>query len=330
MTAPKHAELVVPFQLNAANVRGRAARLDNVLEGVLSQHEYPSVVERLVAETTLLTALIGQTIKLRWKLSVQVRGDGPIRLIAADYRAPEDDDAPAQLRAYSSFDAARLDPNADPFEQIGNGYFAILIDQGNDMAPYQGITPLAGGSLSSCAETYFAQSEQLPTQFKLAFGKSKEDAGPETWRGGGIMLQHMPKASELLEAKTPTDQERPLSQGDLLDGDDEENWNRANILMGTTEELELVGPNVPIETLVNRLFHQEGLVIDPVQAVEFGCSCSAEKVKDSLSIYSAKEINTMVSESGQVTADCQFCGAHYAFDPSVLGFEAQKEDGADT
>ncbi len=108
-------DTVLPFQLDRSDIRGRVVRLDGVLDRVLAQHSYPPVIEGLVAQTALLTALIGQTIKLRWKLSLQVRGDGPARLIATDYYAPREDGAPAQLRAYASYDADRLDPDADPF-----------------------------------------------------------------------------------------------------------------------------------------------------------------------------------------------------------------------
>ena len=100
-------------------IRGRIARLDGVLDQVLKQHAYPSVIEALVAETALLTALIGQTIKLRWKLSLQIRSKGPARLIATDYYGPTEDGQPARIRAYASYDEDRLDPNADPFSQIG-------------------------------------------------------------------------------------------------------------------------------------------------------------------------------------------------------------------
>ncbi|MEL7026878.1 MAG: Hsp33 family molecular chaperone HslO, partial [Pseudomonadota bacterium] len=188
-------DTVLPFQLDHADVRGRLARLDGVLERVLDQHDYPQVIETLVAETMLLTALIGQTMKLRWKLSLQVRGDGPARLIATDYYAPVEPGAPARMRAFASFDETRLDPGANPFSQIGKGYFAVLIDQGSGTEPYQGITPIAGGSLAACAETYFAQSEQLPTRFALSFGQSTLSKDEERWRAGGVMLQHMPKAS---------------------------------------------------------------------------------------------------------------------------------------
>ncbi|HHB80622.1 MAG TPA: Hsp33 family molecular chaperone HslO, partial [Aliiroseovarius sp.] len=155
-------DTILPFQLDHADIRGRAARLDTSLGKILAQHGYPPEIEALVAEAALLTALIGQTIKLRWKLSLQIRGDGPARLIATDYFAPEHEGAPARIRAWASFDANRLEPGAEPFAQIGKGYFAVLIDQGEGNTPYSGLTPIAGASLADCAAAYFAQSEQLP------------------------------------------------------------------------------------------------------------------------------------------------------------------------
>ncbi len=306
---------VLPFQLDASDIRGRVARLDGVLDGILKQHAYPPTVEALVAEMALLTALIGQTMKLRWKLSLQVQTNGPVRMIATDYYAPQSEGEPAQIRAYASFDADRLNDGA-PFDQLGEGYFAVLIDQGSDMKPYQGITSLTGGSLSTSAEAYFAQSEQLPTRFSLSFGRSSEPGMPEHWRAGGVMLQHMPKASPL---KTGTK--------DKVDADEGENWNRVNILLDTVEDLELIGPLVPPTDLLVRLFHDEEPRVFDAQMVRFGCTCSKERVRQSLSIYSAKEIGTMITDDGLVTADCQFCSAHYVLDPTSVGFEAETPDG---
>ena len=320
-------DTVLPFQLDKSDIRGRVARLDGVLDRVLAQHDYPASIEALVAEMALLTALVGQTIKLRWKLSLQVRGDGPARLIATDYYGPSNDGAPGRLRAYASYDKDRLDPTATPFSQIGNGYFAILIDQGNDTVPYQGITPIAGGSLSACAETYFAQSEQLPTRFALSFGQSQKPGGPTNWRGGGVMLQHMPKASPFVAGEGGSGEAGLLSAEDILDGDDGENWNRVNLLLDTVDELELVGPSVHPTDLLVRLFHEEVPRVFDAQPVEFGCTCSADRVRESLSIYSAKDIAHMTTDEGIVTADCQFCGAHYEFDPKTLGFEAERAAG---
>lgn len=314
-------DVVLPFQLDRADVRGRMVRLDGVLDTILGQHDYPDVVSHQVAEAALLTAMIGQTIKLRWKLSLQIRGDGPLRLIATDYFAPQSDAEPARLRAWASFNADTIHTTDAPgFERIGRGMFAILIDQGEGTRPYQGITPLASGSLSACAETYFAQSEQLPTRFHTLATRADDGSGPK-WRAGGIMIQHMPKASPFARDGA-TGEDGLLQAEDLLHGDDEENWNRAMILMNTVEETELIGPHLSQHDLIRRLFHEEVPRVFPARPIEFGCTCSADKVRQTMSIYSAKDISKMTADNGMVTADCQFCGAHYELPPETLGFEA--------
>ncbi|WP_300549598.1 Hsp33 family molecular chaperone HslO [Roseovarius sp.] len=318
-------DTILPFQLDQADIRGRVARLDGVLDGILKQHDYPLVVEALVAEMALLTALIGQTIKLRWKLSLQVQTNGPVRMIATDYYGPTDDGEPARMRAYASYTRERL-TDAAPFNQLGEGYFAVMIDQGEGMAPYQGITPVAGESLRSCAEAYFAQSEQLPTRFALSFGKSTEAGGNEHWRAGGVMLQHMPKASPFAQGGASGDGGL-LRPEDILEGDDAENWTRANVLLDTVEDLEMIGPSVAPTDLLLRLFHEEAPRVFDAQPVRFGCTCSEERVRNSLSIYSAKDIETMTTEEGIVTADCQFCSAHYRLDPATVGFDAKEGSG---
>ncbi len=316
-------DTILPFQLDACDTRGRVARLDASLNKILSQHEYPPAIEALVAEAVILTALIGQTIKLRWKLSLQIRGDGPARLIATDYYAPGKDGEPAQIRAYASYDAEKLVTDSEPFSLIGKGYFAVLIDQGEGTTPYSGLTPLAGGSLAACAGSYFAQSEQLPTRFSLSYGRSSVPGQPERWRAGGVMLQHLPKASPFVaDAKEGTEEATLVAAEDLLNEEEGENWNRANILLDSVEEFELIGPSLKPTDLLYRLFHEEKPRVFEAQPVYFGCTCSVEKVMNSLSIYSDKDIAHMTKEDGSVTADCQFCGAHYRLDPKDLGFEA--------
>jgi len=320
-------DTVLPFQLDVSDIRGRVVRLDGALDEILSQHQYPPQIEALVAETALLTALIGQSIKLRWKLSLQVRGKGPARLIATDYYGPSDDGEPARIRAYASYDADRLDPAASAYSQVGEGYFAVMLDQGAGMMPYQGFTPIAGNSLSDCAQTYFAQSEQLPTRFALTFGKSQMPGHPSHWRGGGVMLQHMPQVGQSVASPEGSGEGGLLTHTDILAGEPAENWTRVNALLDTVEELELIGPTVAPTELLVRLFHEEGPRVFEATSVHFGCSCSAEKVHQTMSIYSQKDIVHMTTPEGIVTADCQFCGAHYEFDPKTLGFEAKKAEG---
>ncbi|SIQ52893.1 molecular chaperone Hsp33 [Paracoccus thiocyanatus] len=310
-------DAVLPFQLERSGMRGRAARLGPLLEHVLSRHNYPVAVSAMVAELTALTALIGQTVKLRWKLSLQVRGNGAIRTIATDYYAPETEGGPARMRAWASFDAERLQEDLPGFDQLGQGYFAVLIDQGEGTTPYQGLTPLAGGSLATCAQTYFEQSEQLPTQFELTVGRARlPGQAQEHWRAGGIMVQTLPAASHTAPGG------EALQSADILQGAQSEDWNRATTLMATVEAMELVDPALPLPNLVFRLFHEEEPTAFAAQPLVFGCSCNADRVRGTLSIYSAKDIRHMTNDDGIVTADCQFCGAHYEFDPQSLGFEA--------
>ncbi|MHA6347317.1 Hsp33 family molecular chaperone HslO [Roseivivax sp. CAU 1761] len=316
-------DTVLPFQLDRSDIRGRVARLDGVLDGILKQHEYPPAVEALVAEMALLTALIGQTVKLRWKLSLQVQSKGPVRMIATDFYAPAKEGEPARIRAYASFDPDRVQPR--PMDNVGEGYFAIMIDQGEGMTPYQGITPLVASSLAEAAQAYFAQSEQLPTRFALKFGRSREAGGVEHWRAGGVMLQHMPKASPHASGGG-SGEGGLLAAEDILDGAEGEDWTRANLLLDTVEELELIGPSLPPTDLLVRLFHEETPRVFDAQSVRFGCTCSEDRVRQSLSIYSARDIEKMTTENGEVTADCQFCGAHYVLDPATVGFEADGND----
>ena len=325
----KHASkgnIVLPFQLERPNVRGRFTRLDSVIENILEQHNYPSIVEALITEATILTVLIGQMVKLNWRLSLQIRGDGPIRLIATDYYGPSKEGLPAQIRAYASYDKEKIDINSDPFTQIGTGYFAVIINQGKNMSPYQGITPLSGGSLSSSAEAYFFQSEQIPTKFCIAYGTTQLPLEKLSLRAGGIMLQHMPNASPLIKQKPSPQSEDLLKEINPLDEGLKENWARVGILLDTIEDLELIGPSLSFEQVLYRLFHDEIIQTSNSQNVNFGCTCSEDKVRQSMSIYSTKDLKHMTKADGSLTADCQFCGAHYILDPTTLGFEVPNSE----
>lgn len=322
---PTSEDKILPFQLDLSDIRGRLTRLDKTLNDILSQHSYPPVVEALVAEATVITALIGQTINLKWKLSLQIRGNGPIKLIATDYFAPSKNGELGTIRAFASFNEPNLDiGEKNPFEQLGKGYFAVLIDQGPDTEPYQGITPLTGGSLHKCAETYFAQSEQLATRFALTIGKSQTKTKKISWQAAGLIIQKMPKKTEHGVVKEEGSTNQLLASADLLQGQESENWSRVNFHIDTVEELELMGPHISKIQLLNRLFHEENPRVFEAQSIKFGCTCSADKVRNTMSMYSSKDIETMTTADGKVTADCQFCGAHYIMDPTKLGFEAGK------
>ncbi|MEO1291563.1 MAG: Hsp33 family molecular chaperone HslO [Pseudomonadota bacterium] len=316
-------DAVLPFQLDSLDLRGRVVRLDQTLDTILSQHRYPPSVSALVGEASLLTAMIGQAMKLRGRFSLQARGEGQVGLIATDYFAPKEEGGPAHIRAYAQFKPETPEMVEDPFTLLGGGLFAMTIDQGAHMHPYQGLVPLAGGSLSDCAASYFAQSEQIATRFYTGIGRAAAPGGPEKWRAGGIMVQHL---AEFGEGATPPDapsgEDGLLTAQDVADmGDRSDDWRNVNAKIDSVEMIELIGPHVSPETLLWRLFHEDAPRVYPSQAIRFGCTCSRDKVETLLRQFPAEDLEEMMTPEGDIVADCQFCGTAYAFSAATIAGE---------
>ncbi|MCV2892523.1 Hsp33 family molecular chaperone HslO [Lentibacter sp. XHP0401] len=310
-------EKILPFELRVSDCRGRVVRLDQTVNDILSQHNYPKQVESLISEMVIITALLGSMVEPKWKLSLQVQTDGPVRMIATDYFAPAEVDAPASIRAYASYDGARI-TNGKPFDQLGKGYFAVIIDQGKGATPYKALSGLDGSSIAEAAEGYFAASEQIATKLIVEHGETyMKDTGTQ-WRAAGMLLQHLPKSLK----SEGGDPENEKEQRDHAQRKDED-WNRVNILLNTVEGLELLGPYVSPPELVWRLFNEEEPAVYEPKDVQFGCTCSEERVRQSLSIYGVKDIEKMTTEDGKVTADCQFCNRHFELDPATVGLAAK-------
>lgn len=322
---------ILPFQLDRLDLRGRVARLNRTLDRILTQHRYPPSVCALLGETALVTAMIGQAMKLRGRFSVQARGDGVVSLIAADYFAPGyfepgEEGAPGRLRAWAQFDREAAPETSDtPYELLGQGLFAMTIDQGPGSTPYQGVTPLVSGGLAASAETWFAQSEQIATKFRLAIGQATAPGGAQRWRAGGVMLQHLAERGEGAEPPdAPSGEDGLMTAQDVADmGGQSDNWRRAALLLDTADALELTGPLVTPERLLLRLFHEETPRVYTPQPVAFGCTCSEEMVRGVLSQYQPDEVREMAEENGEIVADCQFCGRQYRFTPEDVLAQAQ-------
>ncbi len=211
-----------------------------------------------MGETLALAALLGSTVKLDGRLTVQTQSDGPLDLVAADYYGAEGS-RPVGLRAYARLDEARygLIPGAAPsFEQqTGSGALAITIEPRRGEQTYQGIVALAPAGLAGSAEGYFAQSEQLATMIRLAAVPVFEP-GPDGksmrshWRAAGLLLQAIPGTSR-----------------------DEDDWNRLGFILDTLEDVELVDTGLAAEDLLWRLFNQDEVRVQPAEPIEFRCDC---------------------------------------------------------
>lgn len=310
---------VVPFQVEGLDSRGRAVQLGPMLNTILDRHDYPEPVARLLAETITLTVLLGTSLKFDGKFIVQTQSDGPVDMLVADFATPD------SLRAYARFDEKALaeavaQDRLEPHELLGTGILAFTIDQGPQMQRYQGIVELNGASLEEIARAYFRQSEQIPTEVRLAaaqlYGSNSGGEREHQWRAGGVVLQFLPESPERMR-------QADLPGGDLpedvehADYEEDEDWLEAKVLMETIADDELADPQVGSERLLYRLFHERGVrVFEPLE-VRDNCSCSRDKIKDVLTGMESEEIAGSV-EDGQITVKCEFCSASYVFDPSEV------------
>lgn len=303
---------VVPFQVEGLDVRGRAVQLGPLLNTILGRHDYPAPVARLLAEAIVLTALLGTSLKFDGKFTVQTKGDGPVDLLVADFSTPD------ALRAYARYDedalaAAVKDGKTSPPELLGQGVLAFTIDQGKGMQPYQGIVPMDGSSLEDIAGVYFRQSEQIPTRVRLGvaelFDRDEDGKPRHNWRAGGLVAQFLPQAPERMR--------HPDLHGG--DGDERETavtddaWDEARSLVETIDTDELTDPQVAIERLLYRLFHERGVRVYEPQTVFDRCSCSRDKIKGVLAGFTAEEIEAS-QEDGQIAVTCEFCSTTYRYE----------------
>lgn len=302
-TTPPLDDLLLPFHVGRAGVRGRIVRLGPAVDDIVSRHAFPQPLTMLLGEAAALVALLGASLKFDGKLILQAQGDGPVPVLVADYVAGGAVRATATLAPGREAEAAAV-RGPDLAALIGKGQLALTIDQGAGMERYQGVTPLDGATLAEAAMGYFEQSEQIPTAIKLSVGRVERPGEPGQWRAGGVMVQYMPGEGG----------ERERGEAVLLEDDDRDAWERAVILMETTQADELVDPEITPEELLFRLYHEDGVRAFEAQDVRFACPCSREKVAAVLNRYPVAELESM-AEDGVVRVTCDFCRAEYEFDP---------------
>ena len=290
-------DLVAAFQIEGQPARGRIVRLGAVVDEIIARHAYPEPVANLLGEACALAALVGASLKFDGRLIVQAQGDGPVSFVVADY------DTAGGLRGYCRFDADRVAEVSQGFARpgaktlLGGGVFIMTIDPGEDRDRHQGITPIEGETLALCAETYFAQSEQVPTRVRLAVGQLQNAEGT-SWRAGGAMIQNIAE--------------------DEARGSTSDAWERAQILFATLGEDELIDPLVPPETLLYRLFHEDGVRLFPPKPLHAFCRCSDQRVVGMLRSFSEDDIGDMVEEDGNIRVTCEYCSRAYTVDPEVV------------
>ena len=282
-------DFVATFQIEDTSVRGRIARLgDGVLDPILKRHAYPRWAAHLLGEAVTLAVLVSASLKFDGKVMVQAQGEGPVSLMVAEARSDGGVRGYLRLNKEKWDFVDRVNKGARPHipQALGRGVMALLL-QPNDpnQQPWQSMVPIEGATLSDCAQMWFSQSEQVPTRTKR-------------WRSGGALIQQV--------------------AGDDARGATDEPWDNARHLFDTIEDIELVDPDVPSATLLLRLFHESGVRIEPPKGLVDKCTCSDEKLLDTLRQMPRDEIMSLAEADGAITADCQFCGRLYRFPADAI------------
>ena len=275
------------FFIPSRNARGRLVRLGPVMQSILSAHGYPPQVEALLAEALVVTALLGAMLKEgggQMTMQAQTEG-GAIGLLVCDYKDGE-------VRGYIKHDPALLanvPADADIAALFGKGYLAITFDQAVSGERYQGIVPLEGATLSEAIESYFSQSEQIPSLVRVAAGAGK---------AAGMLLQHLAEGEEGRD-RIHTRLDHP-------------EWEHVAILGGTIKHEELLDDDLPLETIVWRLFNEEPEVrVLGGASITKGCRCDPDHIRSVISGFSDDERNEMANEDGIIKVDCEFCARNF-------------------
>lgn len=290
-------DVIQTFRLEKSNVRGRMVRLGPVLAQIMQQHDYPPPVSGLLSEVVTLCLLLSAMLKYEGIFTLQIKGDGPIRMLVADVTSR------GEVRAYAGFDAAAVkklakrkkDVKNHHYHLLGKGYMAFTVDQGDAESRYQGIVELKGESIVDAVQHYLTQSEQIKTAFKLAV--HPQDG---LWKTGAIMIQQLP--DEGGDKSAAKDIEVSI-----------DDWTRAVMLLDTCTDGELLSPMLHSADVLYRLFNEDGVRVYTPLHVRFKCRCTREKVVNILKTIPRRELEEVCDKEKHVSIKCEFCSEDYVF-----------------
>lgn len=292
-------DVVQPFRLEKSNVRGRMVRLGPVLAEIMKRHSYPPPVSGLLSEVVTLCLLLSAMLKYEGVFTLQIKGDGPIRLLVADVTSR------GEVRAYAGFDEAAVkkaakrkqDTANNFYHLLGKGYIAFTVDheQGTAESRYQGIVELKGESIVDAVQHYFTQSEQIKTSFKVSVHPQDN-----LWRTGAIMIQQLP------------------DEGGAAHEVSIDDWTRAVMLLDTCTDGEMLSPVLGSADVLYRLFNEDGVRVYTPLHVRFKCRCNKEKVINILRTIPRRELEEVCEKEKHVSITCEFCSEKYEFNKEQL------------
>lgn len=275
-------DFVIPFITKNHEANGKIIYLEKSVTEILNKHNYSKNVSNILSELMVVTTYLGQNLKADGIITSQIQTDkGLLRLLACEFAYG------GKIRAYASLkEELSNDENYDIEQLIGNGHLIVTYESGKDR--YQGIIEIKKGAISESFKDYLKQSEQIDSELVIF-----NDFNSKECRAAGLFIKKLP-------SKNPEHQK----QIDI-------NWEKFSLYVKSIKKDELI--DLDHETLLNRLFHEEGVIVYDKQKISFECRCSLEKMQNILSGIDEKDRESL-KVNGKIEIKCQFCGKEEFFD----------------
>jgi len=283
---------VVRFLFPRLDICGAFVRLEDVWQAMREGRDYSPVVASLLGELAATVVLIAAQLKSQGKLTLQLKGNGPVSLLLVEC------DKALCLRGMAR--AEDCPPNARVPELLGagkggdSGEGQLLLTLAQEAGVYQSMVPLAGDSVAAIFSHYLAQSDQQEARLFLAADETV---------AAGLFLQKMPTA-------------------DTLDAD---GWTRLTYLAGTVRPKELLG--LEAETLLLRLFPEDampsvgapvGVLFSLERAIHCHCPDNREKLAALIKSWGRGEAEAILAERGVIEIQDEISNRTYRFDKDDL------------
>ncbi|MDF2964805.1 MAG: Hsp33 family molecular chaperone [Rickettsiaceae bacterium] len=275
-------DYALPFMLDMVGVNGRLLSLTESVTEIISKHDYPEAISRLLSELLVFVSLLGSNLKSKGIVTAELKATkGIAKLLIADYNFG------GAIRGYASFDLeANISDKTSFKELIEEGYLVITLDLGENFERYQGVVEITGESLSTAITEYMESSQQIKTAVKLVVAEQKINQKVK-WIANGLLIQKLPESKD-----------RKI---------EEDNWSKLAMYVETISDEEMALLEITPENLLHRLFHEEGVwAFDPLR-IEHKCRCSRERMQTIVSSIPEEERNLMLLEKGHIEVSCQFC-----------------------
>ncbi|MBW5449012.1 Hsp33 family molecular chaperone HslO [Cohnella sp. CFH 77786] len=272
----------------SGGIRVFAARTTRLVSELQRRHDTFPTATAALGRAATAGAMMGVMLKDEGKLTIQVKGDGPLGQIVIDANAR------AEVRGYVDHPHVHLPSNRfgklDVAGAVGtSGYLNVIKDLGL-REPYRGSVPIVSGELGEDFTYYFAESEQIPSVVGLGV---LVDTDNSVIHAGGLIVQVLPGL--------PEDQLQRLEAA----------------VASLPHVTQLLDQGETPEGILKHLVGEDVTIHDAMEPV-FRCQCSRERVERTLVTLGPDELRSLIDEDGKADVLCHFCNETYAFTAEEL------------